>query len=64
LNLHNEETNFSSNAFWSCIARVVFPEEGRPENITSGIQHVFMDVDDYAVRSGKEKGSALVKIFH
>ena len=43
LNLRKEEATLASNAFWSCSARVVLPDEGRPENITSGIQaHSFV----------------------
>ena len=38
LNLRVDEAILISSAFWIWSARVVFPEEGRPENITSGIR--------------------------
>lgn len=37
LNLRSEDATFDSSASWSWRARVVFPEEGRPENITRGM---------------------------
>jgi len=39
LNLPGEDAILASSAFWSWSALVVFPEEGKPENMTSGIDY-------------------------
>jgi hypothetical protein len=55
LNLRGDEAILSPSAFCSCSALVVFPEAGRPENITRGIRvagHCVFEEDQRAELGG------------